>query len=194
MSARTPLRRLRLVTAALSLCILVLSLPSRGPAWVAASSGSGLRGFRQQLAAKKKEDSGEFDFGEYTTSIMQPSALDADEEDKPEMAPPEAEVFLQRETGRYECGSCQYAYDPLWGVGDVSPGTKFKDLPTNWRCPKCRVSKDEFAPITEEIAGFAENQEFGLGFNTMTQGQKGFVIWGGLFVLFLGLMSGYAIE
>eukprot|EP00439_Symbiodinium_sp_Y106_P037781 s4465_g4.t1 len=47
-----------------------------------------------------------------------------------------------------------------------------QDLPSSWRCPQCQVSKDEFQAVIEEVAGFAENQDYGVGFNTWTSGQK----------------------
>lgn len=43
-------------------------------------------------------------------------------------------------------------------------------------------------------SGFAENQAYGLGGNTLTEGQKSNVIFGGLFAGFLLLMSGYLLT
>ncbi len=44
------------------------------------------------------------------------------------------------------CPVCHHVYDPA--VGDPSqgipPGTPFEDLPENWVCPVCRVSKSMF--------------------------------------------------
>jgi len=120
--------------------------------------------------------------------------LEAEEEDEPELAPPEAEFFLQRKTGRYECGSCAYEYNPFWGEGKIGPGTRWEDIPEDWRCPKCNAAKEEFLPIVEEVAGFADNQDYGLGFNTWTASQKSAVIWGGLALGAAGLLYGYALE
>ena len=44
---------------------------------------------------------------------------------------------------KYQCGPCGYIYDPE--VGD--PGTAFEDLPDDWCCPLCGVSKDMFEPV-----------------------------------------------
>lgn len=49
---------------------------------------------------------------------------------------------------KYVCNVCGYVYDPK--VGDtehgVAPGTTFEDLPDDWSCPECGVSKSEFSP------------------------------------------------
>lgn len=43
-------------------------------------------------------------------------------------------------------------------------------------------------------AGFAENQDYGFGGNSMTEGQKSNLIFGGLFAGFVLLMSGYLLT
>ncbi|CAE7235501.1 rub [Symbiodinium sp. CCMP2592] len=143
--------------------------------------------------AAEDDDSGEFDFGEYDAP-MGVSVMEAEEEEKAELAPPEAEVFMTRETGRYDCQNCGYEYNPLFGEGNYGPGTKFEDLPSSWRCPQCQVSKDEFQAVIEEVAGFAENQDYGVGFNTWTSGQKGVIIWGLLAGGAALLLSAYSWE
>jgi len=47
---------------------------------------------------------------------------------------------------KYQCSPCQYIYDPEKGDPDagVSPGTAFEDLPDDWICPLCGVSKELF--------------------------------------------------
>ena len=46
----------------------------------------------------------------------------------------------------YICGACGFVYDPENGDPDreVPPGTAFEDLPDDWSCPACGVSKDFF--------------------------------------------------
>ncbi len=50
---------------------------------------------------------------------------------------------------KYECTVCAYVYDPAKGDPDsgVAPGTKFEDLPADWLCPECGVTKDNFKKI-----------------------------------------------
>jgi len=50
---------------------------------------------------------------------------------------------------KYLCTACDYVYDPT--VGDpehgIPPGTAFEDIPDDWRCPVCGISKDAFITI-----------------------------------------------
>jgi rubredoxin len=41
--------------------------------------------------------------------------------------------------GPYKCTICNWIYDPLKGYpkGGAEPGTAFKDLPEDFRCPEC---------------------------------------------------------
>ena len=50
---------------------------------------------------------------------------------------------------KYQCGPCGYVYDPEVGDPDsgIAPGTAFEDLPDDWCCPICGVSKDMFEKI-----------------------------------------------
>jgi len=50
---------------------------------------------------------------------------------------------------RYICISCGYIYDPEKGDpdGGIAPGTSFEDIPDDWTCPLCYVSKDQFDPL-----------------------------------------------
>lgn len=50
---------------------------------------------------------------------------------------------------KYQCGPCGYVYDPEVGDPDsgITPGTAFEDLPDNWCCPICGVSKDMFEKV-----------------------------------------------
>ena len=44
------------------------------------------------------------------------------------------------------CTICGYVYDPEVGDPDsgIAPGTAFGDIPVDWVCPLCGVSKDQF--------------------------------------------------
>lgn len=48
----------------------------------------------------------------------------------------------------YICIGCGYIYDPELGDpdGGIPPGTPFADLPDDWVCPVCYLSKDDFDP------------------------------------------------
>jgi rubredoxin len=50
---------------------------------------------------------------------------------------------------KWECTACGYVYDPEKGDPDngINPGTSFEDLPEDWTCPQCGVTKDFFQKI-----------------------------------------------
>lgn len=105
------------------------------------------------------------------------------------------EVFVTRDTGRYECQSCGYVYDVAKGYPDrgIVPGTPWDDI-EKFRCPECGAKKNYFVSETETISGFKENLKYGFGTNALTGGQKNFLIFGGLFLTFILFMSGYLLE
>ena len=47
---------------------------------------------------------------------------------------------------KYVCQVCGYTYDPEVGVPEagIEHGTPFEDLPEDFVCPVCGVSKDNF--------------------------------------------------
>jgi rubredoxin len=109
------------------------------------------------------------------------------------------EVFMKKSTGIHKCTNCDWEYDETKGDsmmigGQIKPGTVFQDLPSNWRCPVCRASKDSFKEVVEEIPGFEVNQGYGFGGNSLTSGQKSGLIFGGLGFFFLLFLSGYAMS
>lgn len=52
---------------------------------------------------------------------------------------------------KYVCDVCDHVYDPAEGDPDsgIAPGTPFEDLPDDWECPLCGVSKDQFSPMED---------------------------------------------
>lgn len=52
---------------------------------------------------------------------------------------------------KYKCTVCGYIYDPAIGDPDngVAPGTSFEDIPADWVCPECGVSKEDFEVVEE---------------------------------------------
>ena len=47
---------------------------------------------------------------------------------------------------KYICIPCGWIYDPEVGDpdGGIAPGTAFEDVPEDWTCPICGVSKEDF--------------------------------------------------
>ena len=111
----------------------------------------------------------------------------------------EQEVFMKKSTGKHKCSNCDWEYDVTKGDsmmigGQIKPNTAFAELPSNWRCPVCRASKDSFVELVEEIPGFEVNQGYGFGTNSWTAGQKNIAIFGGLALFFILFLSGYAMS
>lgn len=56
------------------------------------------------------------------------------------------------EMWRCQTVNCGYVYDP--DKGDrrhkIPAGTKFEDLPDDWKCPVCGAGKKAFKPLTAE--------------------------------------------
>lgn len=52
---------------------------------------------------------------------------------------------------RYKCTACDYVYDPAKGDPEtgIAPGTPFEEIPDDWACPLCGLSKDAFRPMEE---------------------------------------------
>uniref|UniRef100_A0A5B7BRL0 Rubredoxin-like domain-containing protein n=1 Tax=Davidia involucrata TaxID=16924 RepID=A0A5B7BRL0_DAVIN len=106
------------------------------------------------------------------------------------------EKFAVLNTGIYECRSCGYLYNEAAGDPSypIPPGMEFDKLPEDWRCSTCGAAKTFFVSKSVEIAGFAENQQFGLGGNALTSGQKAVLIYGSLLLAFVLFLSGYFLQ
>ena len=52
---------------------------------------------------------------------------------------------------KYVCDVCGYIYDPAAGDPDngIAPGTAFEDIPEDWVCPTCGVTKEDFSEVEE---------------------------------------------
>lgn len=49
----------------------------------------------------------------------------------------------------YLCVICGYIYNEADGIPEdgIAPGTKWEDIPANWKCPECGVMKEDFELI-----------------------------------------------
>ena len=50
---------------------------------------------------------------------------------------------------KWVCTGCGYIYDPQRGDPEqgIPAGTPFSEIPDDWHCPVCYVSKDVFDPL-----------------------------------------------
>lgn len=76
----------------------------------------------------------------------------------------------------------------------LPPLLVLQNLPEDWQCPTCGAQKKLFVLTQLQVAGFAENQGYGLGTNAMTEGQKSGLIYGSLAFFFLLFILGYALP
>ena len=100
---------------------------------------------------------------------------------------------------RFECRACGHVYNPDKGDAKsrVLPGTPFSALAATWACPVCDAKQTAFTNIGtsgNDASGFKENMKYGFGVNTMTQGQKSLLIYGGLGIGILIFLSLYTLE
>lgn len=53
------------------------------------------------------------------------------------------------ESKKYKCVICGHIYDPAVGdpENNIPSGTAFEDLPSDWNCPVCGASKDDFIKL-----------------------------------------------
>ncbi len=61
---------------------------------------------------------------------------------------------------KYICVVCGYVYDPEVGDpdGGIAPGTPFEQIPEDWVCPVCGVTKDDFELYEEEEVKMEEKK------------------------------------
>ncbi|MGN1048773.1 MAG: rubredoxin [Eubacteriales bacterium] len=50
---------------------------------------------------------------------------------------------------KFVCELCGYAYDVKEGdpENNIEPGTEFDDIPSDWVCPLCGASKEDFEEV-----------------------------------------------
>ena len=54
-------------------------------------------------------------------------------------------IFMKK----YMCLICGWIYDEEtgWPEDNITPGTKWDDVPMNWTCPECGARKDDFEMV-----------------------------------------------
>ncbi|MFM1842715.1 MAG: rubredoxin [Cyanobacteriota bacterium] len=111
---------------------------------------------------------------------------------------PSEKTLAELASPNHECRACGYVYIPSKGDerSKIPPGTPFEALPLNWRCPVCSAPQNLFISTgeTDAPSGFAENLDYGFGFNRMSGGKKNLLIFGSLFVIFLFFISLYGMS
>jgi len=149
-----------------------------------------------QINVKKAKITFKMNLNEFKDSELDPETRKLKEKQAEIERLRAAEKFMEIDEGKYECQACGYVYEPETGdkFAGIPAGTEFSKLPDNFSCPACRSPKAQFKNIKKVIAGFAENQKYGFGGNSLTGGQKNLLIFGFLGFAFLLLLSGYFLE
>ena len=50
---------------------------------------------------------------------------------------------------KWQCIVCGFIYDEAAGLAEegLAPGTRWEDIPADWCCPECGVSKEDLEVI-----------------------------------------------
>jgi flavin reductase (DIM6/NTAB) family NADH-FMN oxidoreductase RutF/rubredoxin len=69
--------------------------------------------------------------------------------EKPEKEEVPVPIKIENAPKKYRCSVCGYIYNPDEGDphSGIAPGTAFEDIPDDWTCPICGVSKKDFVVI-----------------------------------------------
>lgn len=186
--------------------LILASLLATSAAWSAvprpshgALVGRRARATQPLLAADGEGETWSFgdaaEVSEETQVAMQVEEREMTEKEKEIARLRAAEKFIKKDTGDATCRTCNYQYKWEQGVeGKVPKKTPFELVPDSFTCPNCKSPKAFFDPVQIEIAGFADNQNYGFGTNTWTEGEKSNAIFGGFAFFFLLLIAGYGLN
>ena len=60
-----------------------------------------------------------------------------------------ATMTTTTDTTQWLCKVCDWIYDEELGDPEhgIAAGTRFADLPDDWTCPECGVTKADFEPL-----------------------------------------------
>lgn len=55
----------------------------------------------------------------------------------------------ETEFRQWVCIICGWVYDEEagWPADGIAPGTRWEDIPDDWRCPECDVGKEDFSMV-----------------------------------------------
>ncbi len=55
----------------------------------------------------------------------------------------------QQNMRKWECIVCGFIYEEAVGIPEdgIAAGTAWEDIPDDWECPECGVSKDDFEMV-----------------------------------------------
>ena len=183
----------------LSHSLLLLAGASSAAAWLVAPTPQ-LRTLQRSRASLRMADDDDegFTFGEVSegggAAVEEFVEVELTERQKEIARLKAAEKFMKKDTGDATCRACNYVFKMDQGTRLIPRNTPFELLPDSFACPTCNSPKAFFNPVQIEIAGFADNQQYGIGTNTWTEEQKSIAIFGGLGFFVLLFLGGYALN
>ena len=68
---------------------------------------------------------------------------------EPARAEEKGAASADSEFRQWICIICGWVYDEAAGLPEdgIAPGTRWEDIPADWRCPECDVGKEDFAMV-----------------------------------------------
>ncbi|WP_025599267.1 rubredoxin [Burkholderia sp. WSM2230] len=84
------------------------------------------------------------------TSTEAPLVVSLDETaTSQQQSAPAANAAAADDLKQWVCVICGWIYDEAAGLPDegIAPGTRWADVPADWRCPLCDVGKEDFALV-----------------------------------------------
>ncbi|MFJ1254994.1 rubredoxin [Cupriavidus sp. CuC1] len=82
-------------------------------------------------------------------SLDEPAAEKAAAQAQAPVAATPATSAATDEFKQWVCIICGWVYDEAAGLPEdgIAPGTRWEDIPDDWRCPLCDVGKEDFAMV-----------------------------------------------
>ena len=82
-------------------------------------------------------------------TYIEKEKLSAEENDQPATPPGQESSIVSDDMEPYICEICGHVYYPEDGepFAGIPPGTPFRLLPEDYRCPVCNAGKDSFKPL-----------------------------------------------
>nr|WP_315593637.1 rubredoxin [uncultured Cupriavidus sp.] len=82
-------------------------------------------------------------------TVVSLDGLVASESRSTQMVAPAGEASQGSAFRQWICIICGWVYDEAEGLPEdgIAPGTRWEDIPSDWRCPLCDVGKEDFAMV-----------------------------------------------
>lgn len=79
---------------------------------------------------------------------------------------------------RWVCDACGYIYDEAKGDPDsgLSPGTRYDEIPDDWMCPLCGLSKSDLRLLPEQPAAAVKPRTFSTSKKGKSKGGEDYVV------------------